>query len=93
MGKKRLTIQYCLAFPAEARGEAPNAAGKGTELPMAKRASGSPAMTEELLEEVCRRENLRKALKRVNSTVEIAASPQTQPLAQPKQRGRGHRLR
>ena len=62
MGKKRLKIQYCLAFPAEARGEAPNAVGEGTELPLAKCASGSQAVTEELLEEVCRRENLRKAL-------------------------------
>ena len=37
MGAKRQKIQLELAFMAESRGEAPMAANKGTEAPMAKR--------------------------------------------------------
>ncbi len=65
MGVERRNIQLTLAFPEEGRGKAPMASGGGTETPAAVREPESPAGTECLMEEVCGRENLRKALKRV----------------------------
>jgi len=56
-----------LAFTAESRGEAPRAAGEGTEPSTAKHGTESPASTEWLMEEVCEAENLSKALKRVRA--------------------------
>jgi len=50
---------------AEGRGETPRTASEGTELSTAKHDTESPASTEHLMEEVCQRENLKKALKRV----------------------------
>jgi RNA-directed DNA polymerase len=41
------------------------AAGKGTEVSMAKRGPEDPALPVLLMEEICQRENLRKALQRV----------------------------
>ena len=67
MGEKRQKIQYELAFMAKGRGEAPNVAGRGTEAPMANRKTKSPTSTERLMEEVCERKNLKKALKRVKA--------------------------
>lgn len=67
MSGERQKIQLELAFPAEGRGEAPRAVGGGTEPLMAKRDTESPGATEHLMEEVCERENLRKALQRVKS--------------------------
>jgi len=43
------------------------AAVEGTELPVAKPSSESPTQTDSLMEEVCRRDNLWKALKRVQA--------------------------
>ena len=54
-----------LAFMAEGRGETPMAVNKGTEVPMAKRQPEDPALTVLLIEQICQRENLRKALQRV----------------------------
>jgi RNA-directed DNA polymerase len=65
MGTKRRKIQMELAFMADGRGEAPRAANKGTEVPMAKRESEDPALTVLLMEQICERENLSKALQRV----------------------------
>jgi RNA-directed DNA polymerase len=65
MGRKRRNNQLELAFMAESRGETSRAAIEGTELPVAKHDSESPASTEHLMEEVCQRENLQEALKRV----------------------------
>ncbi len=65
MGKKRQKIQLELAFIAEGRGETPKAVIEGIELSMAKRRSESPALPDLLMEEVCQRENLLKALHRV----------------------------
>ena len=65
MGAKRQKIQMELAFMAESRGEAPMAGHKGTEVPMAKRQPEDPALTVLLMEQICQRENLRKALQRV----------------------------
>src|SRR5450631_3943064 len=49
------------------RGEAPDAGAKTAEPLMAKSAPESPALTERLMEEVCDRENLESAWKRVRS--------------------------
>jgi RNA-directed DNA polymerase len=65
MGAKRQKIQLELAFMAESRGEAPMAADKGTEASKAKRDSEDPALPVLLMEEICQRENLRRALQRV----------------------------
>ncbi|MHC4362333.1 MAG: group II intron reverse transcriptase/maturase [Planctomycetota bacterium] len=54
-----------LAFMSEGRGEAPMAGSKGTEVPMAKRESEDPALAVLLMEQICQRENLIKALQRV----------------------------
>ena len=62
MGKKRQKIQLELAFMAEGRAEPPKAAIEGIELSMAKRRPESPALPDLLMEEVCWRENLLKAL-------------------------------
>jgi len=64
---RRQKNQLFLAFMAEDRGEAPRAAIEGTETPAAKREPEGPAQSERLLEEVCDRANLLKALKRVKA--------------------------
>jgi len=65
MGTKQQKTQLELAFMAEGRSEAPMAASKGTEVPKAKRKPENPALPVLLMEEICQRENLRKALQRV----------------------------
>lgn len=54
-----------LAFPAESRGEAPEAAGGRVETDMAMGESENPADNEQRMEEICAYENVKKALKRV----------------------------
>jgi len=65
MDAKRQNIQLRLAFMEEGRGEAPKVSSEGTEASVARRAPESPAVCECLMEEVCQRGNVRKALKRV----------------------------
>jgi RNA-directed DNA polymerase len=65
-GERQKTMEQ-LSFPGKGRGEAPRVSGEGTEPSTAKRETESPASTEHLMEEVCERENLKKALKRVRS--------------------------
>jgi RNA-directed DNA polymerase len=65
MGAKRQNNQLWLAFAVESRSEAPTAAAEGTESPVAKGAPEHPADTRQLMEEVCERFNLWKALRRV----------------------------
>jgi RNA-directed DNA polymerase len=65
MGTKRRKTQMELAFMSEGRGEAPMAANKRAEVPMAKREPEDPALTVLLMERICQRENLRSALQRV----------------------------
>jgi RNA-directed DNA polymerase len=65
MSDRRQKNQLVLAFPAEGRSEAPKAAAKGTESLAAKRSAESPAITEQLMEEVCEQENCKQALRRV----------------------------
>ena len=67
MAAKQQKNQPRLAFAAEGRGEAPKAAGKGTEAARAGCGAESPASPEGLMEEVCQRDNLVKALKRVRA--------------------------
>jgi len=67
MGGKRQKNQMLLAFMTEGRDEFPMAVVEGTEPPVAKREPESPTKTDSLMEEVCRRDNLWKALKRVQA--------------------------
>src|SRR6059058_4152558 len=67
MSDKRQKNQLLLAFPVEDTGEAPRAAGEGTESLAAKRQAESPAIGERLMEEVCERENCKQALARVKA--------------------------
>ena len=67
MSEGRQKIQLELAFAAEGKGEALSPAVEGTETPVAAREPESPESTEHLMEEVCERGNLKKALKRVRS--------------------------
>jgi len=65
MSGKRQKNQMFLAFMQEGKGEAPRACIGGTEPPMAKREPESPAEDERLMEAICDRENLWKALTQV----------------------------
>ena len=67
MAGKRQKTQHELAFSEEGRGEAPTASGEGTEPAKVGRATESPATAERLMDEVCGRENLKQALKRVRA--------------------------
>jgi len=67
MGIERQNIQMRLAFSEGDWGEAPRALGEGTEVLVAMCAPESPAVDECLIEEVCERENLKGALKRVRA--------------------------
>jgi RNA-directed DNA polymerase len=65
MSDRRQKNQLKLAFAEEDRGEAPNGLGEGTESFTVKRGTESPAIGEQLMEEVCARENCKQALARV----------------------------
>ena len=67
MNDKRQKNQLVLAFMEEDRGEAPKGLQEGTESFAAKREAESPAIGEQLMEEVCRRENCKQALARVKA--------------------------
>jgi RNA-directed DNA polymerase len=67
MSDKRQKNQLKLAFMVEDTGEALRATMEGTESPMAKSRAESPAIAEQLMEEVCERENCKQALARVKA--------------------------
>ena len=68
MGVKRQKNQLQLAFDDEGRSEAPRICREGTETFAAKRMTESPAGNgEQLMEEVCERNNCLQALKRVRT--------------------------
>jgi len=67
MGDKRQKNQLELAFTDESRSEAPRVSEEGTESFTAKRGTESPAIGEQLMEEVCGRENCKQALARVKA--------------------------
>jgi len=70
MGVKWQKNQLELAFMADSRGEAPRTAKEGTETPMVKRKTEHPALPVLLMEQVCQRDNLSKALQRVKQNEE-----------------------
>src|SRR5580700_9984917 len=65
MSGTRQQIQYSLALEPVGRGEPPVSGDQGAEPLVAKPAPESPAVTEQLMEEVCNRENLQSAWRRV----------------------------
>ena len=65
MSGKRQQIQYLLALEPGGRGEPPVSGHQGAEPFVAKPAPESSAVTEQLMEEMCDRENLVRAWKRV----------------------------
>src|ERR1700740_3478484 len=65
MSGTRQKIQHSLALEPGDRGEPPVSGHQGAEPFVAKPAPESPAVTEQLMEEVCNRENLVRAWKRV----------------------------
>src|SRR5919112_3373481 len=65
MSGTRRNIQYSLALEPRGRGEALGSGSEGTEPLVAKPGPESPALVEQLMEEVCDRENLERAWKRV----------------------------
>jgi len=66
-GQRRKARQLQLAFATEQRGEAPMAAGEGSEPLTAERGAESQASDWQLMEAVCEVENVRQALRRVMS--------------------------
>jgi len=67
MSDRRQKNQLELAFTDKSRSEAPRVSVEGTESFMAKREVESPAIGEWLMEEVCERENCKRALARVKA--------------------------
>src|ERR1051325_6528562 len=67
MSDKRQKNQLQLAFMDESRSEAPRVSSEGTESLAAERGTESPAIGEQLMEEVCERENCKQALARVKA--------------------------
>src|SRR5450631_3956467 len=67
MSDKRQKNQLMLAFTDESRSEAPMVSAEGTESVVAKRGTESLAIGEQLMEEVCERENCKQALARVKA--------------------------
>src|SRR5580658_7261369 len=67
MSDKRQKNQLVLAFTEAGRSEAPKATQEGTESLTAKCESERPARHEQLMEEVCKRENCWQAYKRVKA--------------------------
>src|SRR5690242_20401791 len=67
MGDRRQKNQLELAFMEEGRSEAPTASVEGTESSGGQRGTESPAIAEQLMEEVCGRENCKQALQRVKA--------------------------
>lgn len=67
MSTQQQKTQLKLAFDTRTPGEAEERASKGFEVPVAARPTESPAMPNQLMEEILDRENLKKALKRVQA--------------------------
>ena len=67
MRGKRQNIQYSLALELSERGETLVGGYQGTEPPVAKPDPESPALAEQLMEEMCGRENCETAWKHVRA--------------------------
>jgi RNA-directed DNA polymerase len=81
MSGKRQKIQYSLALEPVDRGEPPMSGHQGAEPLVAKPAPESPALTEQLMEEVCDRKNLERAWKRVRRNKSLPLRRQGAALA------------
>jgi RNA-directed DNA polymerase len=64
---KRQNVQRKLDFSSERKGEAHQAGWEATESRQARREPENPSNTIRLMEEVCERENLLEALRRVKA--------------------------
>jgi hypothetical protein len=78
MSDKRQKNQLVLAFTEEGRSEAPKTSQEGTESPTAKCETERPASHEQLMEEVCERENCWQAYRRVKAN--MASGEQSGPV-------------
>jgi RNA-directed DNA polymerase len=67
MSDRRQKNQLELAWTDESRSETPRVSDAGTESLAAKRGTESPAIDEQLMEEVCERENCKQALAKVKA--------------------------
>ena len=67
MSTRRQKNQLELTFPTRPPGEPVGRADEGSEVLAAKHRTESPAMPEQLMEEIIERDNLKKALKRVQA--------------------------
>ena len=67
MSEERQKSQMRLAFMEGSKSEARAASREGTEAPIATRQDESLTRSEQLMEEICERENLKRALKRVKT--------------------------
>jgi hypothetical protein len=67
MSDKRQKNQLVLAFLAEDRGEAPKGLDGRDRIARGEARDESPAIGEQLMEEVCERENCKQALARVKA--------------------------
>src|SRR5277367_700998 len=65
--RQKNQLQMALAFTGEGRSEAPRAPREGTESLLVAHDVESPAQTNRLMEEVCERDNLKEALRRVKA--------------------------
>jgi RNA-directed DNA polymerase len=65
--RQKNQLQMVLAFAVEGRSEAPKARQEGTESLTANGETESPAGTRQWMEEVCDKENLKRALRRVKA--------------------------
>src|SRR5450432_2911187 len=65
--RQKNRLQMALAFTEEGRSEAPRAPREGTESFAANGETESPAGEEQLMEEVCGRENCQQASRRVKA--------------------------
>src|SRR6266852_714670 len=79
MSGKRQKIQYSLALEPVDQGETPISGYQGTEPFVAKPTSESPAPAEQLMEEVCDRENLVRAWKRAEDHAVYPCEPRSLP--------------
>jgi RNA-directed DNA polymerase len=71
-GGERQKSQLELALGGEGRGEAPMAPPEGTEPSAVKHETAGPAHTDRLMEQVCERRNMKRALARVQSNAGAA---------------------
>jgi hypothetical protein len=74
MSDKRQKNQLVLAFTEEGRSETPTTSEEGTESRTAKCETERPASHEQLMEEVCERENCWQAYKRVKANKGVRES-------------------